>query len=45
MPALPLAMPAVPLISYRDDKKPSPGAGQNGDGFLLTYTVSRRTDR
>jgi hypothetical protein len=29
----------------RDDKKPSPGAGQNGDGFLLTHTVSGRTDR
>ena len=29
----------------KDDKKPSPGAGQNGDGFLLTHTVSRRTDR
>ena len=39
VPALPLAMPAVPPISCRDDKKPSPGTGQNGDGF--SYSVQK----
>ena len=38
VPALPLAMPAVPPISCRDDKKPSPGAG-GGDGF--SYSVQK----
>ena len=41
--ALPLAMPAVPPIAYRDDKNRHRLRGQNGGGFFSR--IMSRTDR